>query len=338
MKMGDKMDKHELEDLGERYLKDKKFSKKTLKAYHYALKIYVSYLKTHDISYAKTSDVIKYRAYRKSLGHSSHYIYIHMSFLKGFYQYLTRNAKRLNLSHHYLYNCMAPIKNEKMNHHIHKRILTSFEAKRMLMITKEKRKKFSEYRDHAIIYLMLTSGIRPHEIRCLKRDHYQEVSGQMVLYIEVKGHFDLTSFIKVSKGSKIALDDYLRLRDDDNPYLFISRRNKDKEASLSEAFFQYMFKKINQICGFKDMKITPHILAHTAAIMNLKRGGSLASTKVLMRHQSIRSTLVYEDYLLNMTNHTSESLAEFILREDIDFYDEMDLRDIEDIYLGKIDG
>jgi site-specific recombinase XerD len=335
--MGDMVEKHELEDLGERYLTNKKLSKRTLKAYYGALKIYVSYLKTHKISYAKTSDIIKYRAFRKSLGHSSHYIYIHMSFLKGFYQYLKRNVKRLNLSNHYLYDCMAPIKNEKMTHHINKRILTSFEAKRMLMITKDKRKKFSEFRDHAIIYLMLTSGIRPYEIRCLKRDHYQEVSGQMVLYIEVKGHFDLTSFIKVSKGAKIALDDYLKLRDDDNPYLFISHRNRDKVVSLSEAFFQYMFKKLSIMCGFQDLKITPHVLRHTAAIMNLKRGGSLASTKVLMRHQSIRSTLVYEEYLLNMTNHTSESLAEFILREDVDFYDEMDLRDIEAIYLGEID-
>jgi site-specific recombinase XerD len=332
----DLVDQHELEDLGKTYLSEKKLSKRTLKAYTFALKFYVSYLKAHDISYAKTSDVIKYRAYRKALGHSSHYIYIHLSFLKGFYRYLKTNAKKLKLSHHYEYDIMASIKNEKMTHHINKRLLTSFEANRMLMITKEKRKKFSEFRDYAIIYLMLTSGIRPYEIRCLKRDHYQDVNGQMLIYIEVKGHFDRRSFIKVSNGAKIALDDYLKLRDDDNPYLFISHRNRDKVVSLSEAFFQYMFKKINDTCGFKDVKITPHVLAHTAAIMNLKRGGSLASTKVLMRHQSIRSTLVYEDYLFNMTNHTSESIAEFILREEMSFDDLMDLGDIEAIFLGDM--
>jgi site-specific recombinase XerD len=95
MKICDMVERHEIETLGELYLSEKKFSKRTLKAYKGALKMYASYLKVHDITYAKTSDVIKYRAYRKSLGHSSPYIYIHFSFLKGFYRYLKEHAKKV---------------------------------------------------------------------------------------------------------------------------------------------------------------------------------------------------------------------------------------------------
>jgi integrase/recombinase XerD len=319
------VERHEIETLGELYLSEKKFSKRTLKAYKGALKMYASYLKVHDITYAKTSDVIKYRAYRKSLGHSSPYIYIHFSFLKGFYRYLKEHAKKLNLSHHYQYDIMAPIKNEKMNHHIHKRILTVEEAKDLIMRTKDKRKEIWEYRDHAMIFLMLTSGLRAHEMIHTKRAHYQDLNDGKVLYIEVEGKFDETSFVKVSKGAKKAIDDYLKLRDDDNPYLFISHKYASKTGILSESFFQHMFKRLLKRCGLEDLIITAHVLVHTAALINLKRGGSLVSTQVLMRHKSIKSTMIYEDYLLNMTDHQSELISEFILRETAAF-------DFENLY------
>jgi len=325
------MDRHELEDLGEFYLQSKKLSKTTLKAYKAALKMYISYLKVHNITHAKTSDVLKYRAYRKSLGHSSEYIYIHFSFLKGFYKYLKMHAKTLNLDPQYHYDIMALVKNEKIKHHIHKRILTSAEAKQMIMTTKEKRKEIWEYRDHAIIFLMLTSGIRPYEMIHLKKAHYQKINDAQILYIEVKGKFDERSFVKVSKGAKKAIDDYLALRDDDNPYLFISHKYASITGILSDSFFQHMFKRLLKRCGLEDLKITAHVLCHTAALINLKRGGSLVSTKVLMRHKSIRSTVVYEDYLLNMRDHSSELIAEFILKEDdlINLYDFFDVYDDE---------
>jgi integrase/recombinase XerD len=309
------MGQHELETLGELYLKDKNLSRMTLKAYRGALRSYVTYLRKHQITYATTADIIRYKAYRKSLGHSAAYIYINFSFLKGFYRYLKTNARKLNLPVAYQYDVMAPIKNQSLTHHIHKRILTKEEARYLILKTKDMRHEIWQYRDHAIIILMLTSGIRPFEINHLKRSNYQIHGGEQILYIEVKGIFDKTSFVKVSKGTKKAIDDYLLLRTDDNPYLFISHRCRSKTGMLSRSFFQHMFKRLLKNVAFQDLKITAHVLVHTAAIINLKRGGSLVSTQVLMRHQEISSTKVYEDYLYKMSDQSSEAIDAFILRE-----------------------
>ncbi len=334
------MERHELENLGELYLRDKNLSKMSLKAYRGALKIYVSYLKINQITYATTADIIRYKAYRKSLGHSAVYIYIHLSFLKGFYRYLKTNARKLNLPVAYHHDVMAPIKNQSLTHHIHKRILTKEEARYLILKTKEIRESIWQYRDHAIIFLMLTSGIRPFEINHLKRSNYQIVGGEQILYIEVNGRFDETSFVKVSKGAKKAIDDYLCLRTDDNPYLFISHRCRSKTGMLSRSFFQHMFKRLLKNAAFQDLKITAHVLVHTAAIINLKRGGSLVSTQVLMRHQEISSTKVYEDYLYKMSDQSSEAIDAFILREKMNPDDQkmiddwLILEDIED-YLSQ---
>ena len=310
------MEKHELEDLGERYLSNKKLSKMTLKAYRAALKSYVTYLKTHQIKYASTADIIRYKAYRKSLGHSAAYVYVHFSFLKGFYKYLKTQARKLNLAEAYHYDVMSPIKNQSLNYHIQKRILTKEEAKDLILKTKENRQEIWDYRDHAIVFLMLTSGIRPYEVKHLKRAHYIIKDDTQILYIEVKGICDETSFVKVSKGTKKAIDDYLSLRDDDIPYLFIAHKFRSKTGILSRSFFETMLKRVLKKSGFEEANITAFVLVHTAAMMNLKRGGTLISTQVLMRHQEIRSTRVYQDYLFSMSDQSSEMLDQFILKED----------------------
>jgi len=89
---------HHLEELSESYILDKTFALATVKSYKIAFKYYIMYLKENHIEYAKTSDVIRYRESRRALGHSTHYIYIQISALKGLYRYLRLNQKRLNLS------------------------------------------------------------------------------------------------------------------------------------------------------------------------------------------------------------------------------------------------
>ena len=108
------MKNHHLERLSERYLLEKTFSSATVKSYKIVFKYYIIYLKENYIDYAKTSDIIQYRESRRTLGYSTHYIYIHMSALKGLYRYLRINQKRLDLSTQYAYDIMVPIKNERI--------------------------------------------------------------------------------------------------------------------------------------------------------------------------------------------------------------------------------
>ncbi len=317
------MNNHELEALSIQFLLEKDVSSSTVKSYGFAFKKFIEYLKENKIEYAKTSDVIKYRESKRALGYSTPWIYIQVCALKGLYQYLRHNQLRLNLPDEYAYDIMAPIKNERIKPVINKPILSIEQARQMILQTKNNRTSFWHYRDHAIVYLMLTSGLRSVEILRAKRDDLQFVDGKWLLYFPSIGRALNAEFVKLSKGASEAMNDYLIRRNDDNPYLFITHKHGITTSPLSRMFFMDMFRRVLKSCGLEKNGITPHCLRHTAAIMNLQRGGTVAATKQLLRHVNIESTLVYVHHIERMNDDSERLIEAFILKEEASlFFDE----------------
>lgn len=311
----DIMEEHPLEELSEIYLKSQNFSPRTLKSYRLAYKFFIQYLKMRDIIYASTRDMIGYRDEKRSLGYSTYAIHIHICALRGLYRYLNVHHQELNLPDVYRYDLMKPVQNEKIKNHLNKHILSLDEAKQLIMESKRIRKYIYHYRNHAIVYLMLTAGIRRDEIIRLKRSDYVVMDGIGYVTIRKNGPFE-DQVVRLSTGGKLALDAYLERRKDDKIYLFTSYKKESKDGSLSHTFFQNMFPKLLKDCGLSDRRITPHVLRHTAGVMNLLRGGSILDTKKFLRHQSIASTLVYQDYIDQMNDRSEELIEAFILKED----------------------
>ncbi len=306
---------HELESLSEMYLAQKNIAPSTKRSYRNVYRQFIKYLKDCDISYAKTSDVIKYREHKRMFGHSAHYIYIQISALKGLYRYLKNNQKQLNISEVYLYDVLKPIRNERIKHHIKKPVLNLKQAKHLIMNTKKTRIYIWHYRDHAIIYLMLTAGLRAFEIIHAKKDDYQVVAGKRILYLGENEKETFANYVNIPPGVEEAIDDYLNKRKDHNPHLFTTTKNISPRGYLSQNFFKEMLKRVLKSCGLDGLGITPHCLRHTAGIMNLLRGGTLVSTQSLLRHKGIQSTLVYKDYLDRLNNDSEFQIEKYILKE-----------------------
>ena len=77
-----------------------------------------------------------------------------------------------------------------------------------------------------------------------------------------------------------------------------------------------MFKRVLKDSGLEDTKITPHSLRHTAATLNLLRGGSLEATRQFMRHTSMSSTLIYTHHIKRMKDDSENQIESYILGED----------------------
>jgi integrase/recombinase XerD len=306
---------HPLEELSKDYLNQKPVSKATKKSYRIAFKHYINYLKDKRIIYAKTSDIIKYKAYRRQIGDSPTWIYIQISALKGLYTYLANHQKRLGLDKGYAYNITVPIQNKQDQYQIKKQILSPHQARDLIVKTKDRRYIW-DYRDHAIIYLMLTSGFKRHEIIKAKRRDYKVVRGLPLIYIGPGQTNKNRPFVKLSRGAMRALNDYLVLRDDENPYLFRSHKYAKKSGQLSTTFFTHMFKRVLKKVGLDKNQITPNCLRQSAGIINLLRGGSMSQTYTLLRHVNIESTLVYKSYLDRINDQTEVELESFILSEE----------------------
>lgn len=314
------MTSHPLFALSERYLRENTFSKSTIKSYQIAFKHYIAYLVKHDIHYATTRDVIAFRESKRNLGHSPYYLYVYMCALRGLYRYLLYNVKHLSLPTPYSQDIMKPIKNERIKPNVNKPILTLDQTRQLLNKTQENKKAFWDYRNYAIIYLMLTSGLSPHDILVAKKADYTVNEGKPVLWVNAHRKDDTQIPIPLSHHASQALEAYLAKRNDTNPYLFITRKNTGKTHHLSRTFFQTMFRRVLEDAGLDGLGLTPHCLRHTAAVLNLLRGGSIEETKVMMRHASIDSTMIYYTYVEQIKRKSEEHIESFILKESITDY------------------
>ena len=310
------MKTHPLKQLIEMYLKQLKLSDNTIKSYRIALKYYVMYLKEHKIKYPKTRDIIQFRNERFELGFSVAYNHIFMSAIKGLYQYLSLHSSNLIIGDSYAYDIAKPIKQIQMKHHVTKKVLTVKEARHFLMCTKKFRRDIHHYRDHAIIALMLTSGLSPDEIIHARKSNFKYREGQKTLFVNKKGAMRYQYKIELSFQTYLALKTYVLKRGDTNPYLFMSHRQVGETKHLSRTFFRDMFRRNLKACGFDERFITPHALRHTAALFYLESGGTLESTKMLLRHEQLSQTKVYETYLLRRHNDAEEKI-ETLLNEEI---------------------
>lgn len=308
------MNEHPLSRIVSIYLKMLNLSPSTLKVYKISFKHYINHLNTSGILHARTSDIVNFKHYRKNLGDSSPYMNIQLAALRGLYHYLSSHYEQFNLPKSYAYNIMLNIKKERNTYHIKRNILTPKEAKVLLISTKNKRNHIWDYRNHAMIYLMLTAALRPSEVVRLKVSDLNLEHGQETLKVR-HAYTKEVQVIHISRGTSEAITSYLNLRKDNNPYLFISHKLKSPNFRLSDDFFRYSFQKILKTAGLENRCITPHDLRHTAGNFKLMSGTPTLKTKHFMRHVDLKSTLNYELRLKRLEDNTEERLEDFILRE-----------------------
>src|SRR5690554_4577541 len=177
---------HPLFQLVEDYLTDKDMTKESFDLYQTILKQYTNYLKNNQIEFAKTSDVTKYIKSIKDKGYSVSWINLQLTAIKGLYRYLSDNQRRYDLPLEYAFDITLSIKNEQSSRENNRPLLTIEQAKQLIIKTKENRRYIWHYRDHAMIYLMLTTGIRGVEVRRLKKKDFSVLNEQLILYVQGK--------------------------------------------------------------------------------------------------------------------------------------------------------
>lgn len=307
------MNEHPLEPLTQQYLLEKDITQGTYDLFKIILDQYVTYLKEHRINYPNTSDVITFIEWKKSEGCSTRWTNHQIGTLKNFYAYLRFNRQRLGLSDVYGFDVMHPIKREAIDHNAYKPSLSPDQAKQLLNFCKERRDTKSQSRDYAIVYLMLTTGVRSIEVRRAKRKDLKRIQQQLVLYIQGKGRTAPDAYVKIPAGLEVALNDYLSLRKDDNPFLFIGHSRHQTTPYLSRSFVIKMFKQLMKDAGLEETKVTAHGLRHTAATMNLVRGGGLESTRQFLRHAHVSTTIIYAHHVDRMTDAPDNEIERLIL-------------------------
>ena len=133
-------------------------------------------------------------------------------------------------------------------------------------------------RDYAIVTLFAYSGIRRSECAALKVEHVDLRARE----IRVIGKGDKQRLVYINDKIVYALREYLKERNSDSPFFFVSRQSEKLTAS-----------RINQIFNQYSDVITPKSLRHFFCSNALENGYSIHEVANQAGHSNVQTTLIY---------------------------------------------
>jgi site-specific recombinase XerD len=307
---------HPIDQAIDLYLENLDLKTLSIKNYKGILNNYGLYLKSRNIRYPRRSEVINYRTYIYDKGLSNTTIQKHMVVIKSFYRWA-----RLNQSYHKLDECFINdisegVKGARVEQIYRKEPLSLEQLNKLYEVSMPKSGDIIELRNHAMILLMIVTGLRTVEVSRAKLKDISILEGKIpILYVQGKGRDGKDEFVKLPMIVLDAINEYKRKRTDKNKYLFTRHQKEADDKPLSRDFIGKMIKKMLLKAGIDSPKITPHSLRHTVAHLNLKNGGSIESTQQLLRHKNIETTMIYAHNIRRVEDLSEERIANMLEKE-----------------------
>ena len=150
-------------------------------------------------------------------------------------------------------------------------------------------------RDHAIIELLFSGGLRVSELCNLNRDSINLARREFM--VRGKGKKDRPIFIDQTTAEHI--EEYLNARTDTLPALFLNNSSNQNIPDTSGDFRRLSPRSIERIIGKYTRlagitkHVTPHTLRHSFATDLLMNGADIRSVQSLLGHANIATTQIY---------------------------------------------
>ncbi|MRX70839.1 tyrosine-type recombinase/integrase [Bacillus lacus] len=240
----------------------------TLDGYKIELKKFAEHV-NKPVVQVNTSDIRKYLAHNSKWMMST--VDRKLSVIKSFFGWLVREEMLLR-------DPSAKIKAPKKP----KRLPKGLSIEELEIV----RESCQTVRERALIEVMYSTGCRLSEIRNMKKCdiNIQDMS------ILVIGKGDKERIVYLTFRALHQLRKYLKSRDDDCPYLFITERKPFRQQSKRN--IERIVDVIEQRSKIAK-KLTPHTFRHTFATLAMENGAELTDVQHLLGHEDPATTLVY---------------------------------------------
>ena len=153
----------------------------------------------------------------------------------------------------------------------------------------------SGLRDRAIIELLFSGGLRVSELCSLNRDSINLERREFM--VRGKGKKDRPIFI--DKSTAECIEEYLNMRTDTLPALFLNNSANQQIQSTSGDFrrltprsIERIVQKYTRLAGITK-HVTPHTMRHSFATDLLMNGADIRSVQSLLGHANISTTQIY---------------------------------------------
>ena len=145
---------------------------------------------------------------------------------------------------------------------------------------RQKLLEFGSKRDYAIVTLYVYTGIRRSECISLRVDQVDLISKE----IRIIGKGSKQRIVYINDKVVHAIREYLKERNSESPYLFVSRQKEKLTPS-----------RINQIFNKYSDSITPKTLRHYFCSNALENGYSIHEVANQAGHSNVQTTLIYSN-------------------------------------------
>jgi integrase len=306
---------HPLEEIIPLYLNNIELKNSTKREYQICFNQYIHFLKCFNVFYAQSSNLIQYKRELIEKMYKASTIKKHLTLIKNLYSWLKENYKVYHLNEIYSSDISKYVKNVYVSKEHRKQAFTKSEVKKILEFLNNSGDSLTGKRIQAIFLLMITTGVRGIEVCRAKRSDIVTHGHESILYIHGKGRFEADQFVKLSRDVVIAINNYLFMRKDELPYLFVTHDITHPHKMLTTHLISTQFKKILKTIHIDTTNKSLHSLRHTAAHFNILRGGSIYQTQKLLRHTHLETTLIYLHHLERIHDDSEDKILEYILKE-----------------------
>lgn len=150
-------------------------------------------------------------------------------------------------------------------------------------------------RDAAIVNLLIRTGMRTIEVCRANIEDMQLMAGQVVLYVQGKGHTDKDNFVILTDKCRAAIADYLATRPNAAPTepLFTCDSRNNMGGRLTTRTISGIAKEHLRAIGLDSRAHTAHSLRHTFGTRRLKQTNDFNLVQMELRHASPATTQKY---------------------------------------------
>jgi site-specific recombinase XerD len=148
-------------------------------------------------------------------------------------------------------------------------------------------KSLEDYRNKAIVYMFLDTGLRLSELANLKMSDVNVERG----IIKVIGKGDKERLVRIGLKTQKALWSYLTRRDSYTEYVWIGRENQPLTATGIAQMVRKLGKSLNL------SRLSPHKLRHSFAISFLRNGANPFELQIALGHTTLEMTRRYTQAL-----------------------------------------
>jgi integrase/recombinase XerC/integrase/recombinase XerD len=275
----------ELESFIAEFLRAQDVRESSRETYRKGLKRFLTWLRDRGITNPTRETLLEYKDALRDAGLSPLTVSSYIVTVRKFFTWLESTRGLPNIA--------RGIKGARRTRGFRKDPLTLPQA--LELLASIDRRDILGLRDHALITLLTTTGLRTIEaIRANVEDIRQE-SGEALLWIQGKGRDTKDEPAVLPAETLKPLYEYLTARGPakkDTP-LFTSLSNRNGGGRLNTRTLRRIIKERLRAIGIDSDRLTAHSLRHTAITLSLKGGATIQEAQALARHANINTTLIY---------------------------------------------